>query len=235
MKIRDPLLIRWLAYLGSLLLRLYMSTLRFRYRPLGENYDPWHGKAKGRHLFAFWHENILMPCYQYGRPDMHILVSQHADGEIIAQVLQHMKFRTIRGSTTRGGIQALRKMIATSSAGNIVVIPDGPRGPRRTVELGLIYLASRSGLPLVVFGVGYDNPWRLPTWDRFAIPKPFSSAVIVTADPIPVPPHVRKEEMETYRQKVEAAFELVTRRAEQLAGQPSPSTSRIIPFLRKAA
>lgn len=235
MKIRNPIVIRWLAFLGSILLRIYMSTLCFRYRPVGINFDPWYGNAKGWHLFAFWHENILMPCFQYGRPDINILVSQHADGELIAQVLKSMGFSTIRGSTNRGGIHALRKMIAVSPAGNMVVIPDGPRGPRRTLELGLIYLASRSGLPIVPFGVGYDNPWRLPTWDRFAIPKPFSKAVIVTGNPIPVPANLRREDLESYRQKVMEEFNRVQARAEEFAGNPVPKANQCVSEARRAA
>lgn len=218
MKIRHPLLLRWLAFLGSLVLRLYLSLLRYRYYHLGPVCDPHRRMPPGQSLFPFWHEYLLFPAYQYGTPAIKCLVSQHADGEIIAQVLQHMGFGTIRGSSTRGGAQALRQMIAQSARANIVLIPDGPRGPRRRVEPGVIYLASRTGLPIIALGVGYQKAWRLRTWDRFAIPKPFSRVVMVTGRPILVPPKVRKEELERYRLIVEAAINEATALAERLAG-----------------
>src|SRR5262245_35185832 len=128
MKLRHPALIRWIAFLASILIRLYMGTLRYRYRPLGLTYNPYLGKGLEPSIFAFWHENILLPASKFGTKELTALVSQHADGEIIARVLTHMGFGTIRGSSTRGGVQALRRMMEETKRSCIVMIPDGPRG-----------------------------------------------------------------------------------------------------------
>src|SRR5262245_24025137 len=130
MKIRRPWMIALIGLFGAVVIRLWLSTLSFRYRSLGKNVDP-HQKPDGRYIYVFWHENILLPCYQYARRDIKVLISQPADGEMIAQVCQHTGFGTIRGSSTRGGMKALRKMLRASRNCHIAVIPDGPRGPRR--------------------------------------------------------------------------------------------------------
>ena len=112
-------------------------------------------------------------------------------------------------------------MIRWIERGQIAVIPDGPRGPRRHVELGLIYLASRTQAPIVLVGVGYDRPWRMPTWDRFALPRPWSKAVVVTTEPITIPKGADKKQLEEYRLQIEKALVEVSDYAEQLASKQS--------------
>jgi lysophospholipid acyltransferase (LPLAT)-like uncharacterized protein len=160
-----------------------------------------------------------VPCYQFARRDILVLISQHADGEMIAQVCKHIGYGTVRGSSTRGGLKAMREMIRAADNCHIAIMPDGPRGPRRHVELGLIYLAAKTGLPLVLAGVGHDRPWRLKTWDRFAMPRPWSKSVILTLKPIHIPENATKAELETYRQQVEQALVEVTDCAERLASR----------------
>ncbi len=108
-------------------------------------------------------------------------------------------------------------MIRLAEKHHFAVLPDGPRGPRRHIELGLIFLAARTGLPLVLAGIGYDRPWRMPTWDRFAVPRPWSRAVILTAEPLFVPADATRAQMEEYRKRAEATLNGLTTLAEKLA------------------
>lgn len=216
MKFRKPTLIKWIAFLGALLIRCWIGTLSFRCRCLGKDV---FNDRDGHYLATFWHENILVPCYFFARKDVLVLISQHADGEMIAQVCKYMGLGTIRGSSTRGGIKAMREMIRASNRCHIAVMPDGPRGPRRNVELGLIYLAARTGLPIVLFGVGHDRPWRLNTWDRFCLPRPFSRALVIASAPIHIPENAGKEELEAHRLQLEQALNDLTDYAEQLASR----------------
>jgi lysophospholipid acyltransferase (LPLAT)-like uncharacterized protein len=216
MKIRNPTVIKWIGFLGALIIRCWIGTLSFRCRCLGK--DVFNDRA-GHYLATFWHENILVPCYFFARKDVLVLISQHADGEMIAQVCKHMGLGTIRGSSTRGGIKAMREMIRASTSCHIAVMPDGPRGPRRHVELGLIYLAAKTGLPIVLFGVGHDRPWRLKTWDRFCMPRPFSQALVIASAPIHIPEDAGKAALETHRQQVEQALNDLTDYAERLASR----------------
>jgi lysophospholipid acyltransferase (LPLAT)-like uncharacterized protein len=214
MKLRNPRLIRAAARLGGWAVRGWMGTQRFEYRPLGPDYDPRRPGFTGQYVYAFWHEHILLPAYLYGRPDIHVLISQHADGQLIAEVAGRLGFATVRGSTTRGGIEAVRRMLRSSRDGHLAVTPDGPRGPRRRVQPGVVYLASRLGLPVVPFGVGYDRPWRMSSWDRFAVPRPFGRAVLVTTEAIAIPENADRDVLERCRREVEDALNHATDLAE---------------------
>jgi lysophospholipid acyltransferase (LPLAT)-like uncharacterized protein len=215
MKIRHPLLIKAMGFVIAWLVRLWIGTLRYRYRPMGENFDPNRPNFQGRYLYAFWHENILVPAYRYGRRDIHVLISEHADGRMIAEACRHLGFRVVRGSATRGGARAVRQMHRLSRSAHLAITPDGPRGPRRRVQPGVVYLAALTGLPIVPFGIAFSRAWRMRSWDRFAVPWPWSEAVCVTAEPIRVPEGLDKEQMEQYRLRVEEAMNAATETAER--------------------
>ncbi len=228
MKIRHPLLMKAISWLGAKIIRVWMGTLRYRYRPLGLDVDAARmDDVKERLLGIFWHENILLPAYTHGRRDIRVLISRHADGQMMADVCERLGFGLIRGSTTRGGIEALREMLRASQHFHVAVTPDGPRGPRRQLQPGVIYLAARTGMPILVMGIGYDRPWRLNSWDRFAIPRPFSRATFVSGDLIWVPPRAERDDLEHFRKLVENELERVTTLAErwaELGTWPLPET-----------
>jgi lysophospholipid acyltransferase (LPLAT)-like uncharacterized protein len=225
MKIRHPILIQAVGFGIAWLVRLWIGTLRYRYRPMGTNYDPNRPGFQGRYLYAFWHENILVPAYHYARRDIHVLISEHADGRMIAEACRHLGFRVVRGSATRGGARAVRQMWRRSRSAHLAITPDGPRGPRRRVQPGVVYLAALTGLPIVPFGIAFTRAWRMNSWDRFAVPCPWSEAVCVTAEPIHVPENVRKDQLEHYRQKVEDAMNAATEAAERFVHAEPPAAA----------
>jgi lysophospholipid acyltransferase (LPLAT)-like uncharacterized protein len=217
MKIRKPWLIKATAFSAAWAIRLWIGTLRFRYRPLGRTFEPWDLRPEERYLYAFWHENMLMPAEHYARNDLGILISQHADGQLIAEVCRHLRFRIVRGSTARDGVRAVRQLMRMGRGFHLAITPDGPRGPRRQVQAGIVYLAAKTGLPIVPFGFAFDRPWRARSWDQFALPRPWSLATCVTDDCIVVPPDATREQMEDYRRQVEDMMRRVTEAAERLA------------------
>jgi lysophospholipid acyltransferase (LPLAT)-like uncharacterized protein len=217
MKIRSPGLIRVVSWISGWVVRGLAGTLRFRYQALGPNLAPRDIDASGRYIFAFWHENLVLLAYQYGRPSIHVLISQHADGELIAQVVRHLGFSVVRGSSTRGGVQAVRHCLRAAEHGHLAVTPDGPRGPRRRVRDGLIYLASRTGLPIIPVGIGYCRPWRANSWDRFAVPRPWSRACCITGTPIAIPADMDRQLLPAYRRQVEEALHHIDAVAEHWA------------------
>jgi hypothetical protein len=202
MKLRNPRLISAAAWAGSWLVRAWVGTVQFRYRPLGEDVDPHRPQLPRRYIYAFWHENMLLLARHFGRPDIRVLISTHADGQLIAECCRHLGFGLVRGSTTRGGVEAVRQMLRARGS-HLAITPDGPRGPRRTLQLGAVYLAARTGLPIVPVGIGYQRPWRMNSWDQFALPRPFSRGTCVTADPIFVPAELDRSRLEEYRLRVE--------------------------------
>jgi lysophospholipid acyltransferase (LPLAT)-like uncharacterized protein len=217
MKLRRPCLIKAVAFVLALVMRLWMSTLRFRYRPVGRHIVPPYLQSHERFIYAFWHETLLLPTYIYGQT-VCSLISHHADGELVAHICKHLRIRIVRGSTTRGAVQALRKLLKMSRRIHLALSPDGPQGPRRCVQPGIIYLASRTGLPIVPAGFAFERPWRTRSWDRFALPRPWSRGVCVTTAPIHVPPNADKAELERRRLQVETALRWAIEAAERLAG-----------------
>jgi lysophospholipid acyltransferase (LPLAT)-like uncharacterized protein len=235
MKIRHPLLIKAIGFAAGWLVRLWIGTLRYRYRPMGANLDPNQPHFQGRYLYAFWHENILVPAYHYGRRDINVLISEHADGQMIAEACRHLGFRVVRGSATRGGARAIRQMRRISRSAHLAITPDGPRGPRRQVQSGVVYLAALTGLPIVVFGIAFEHAWRMDSWDHFALPYPWSAAVCVTLEPIHVPEKIGKDQIEHYRLKVENAMNEATETAERIVRGDPPAITSSVSLVRRAA
>ncbi len=154
---------RPLVKLGGLVtaeaIRAWMSTLDCRAAWYDRSVDPALGIG-GPRIYIFWHENILAPLYWRGHCRLTMLLSQHNDADILARIAYHFGFDCVRGSTYRGGARAIWELFDRSQRQHLTITPDGPRGPRRKLAQGSIYLASRLQLPLVVVGIGYDRPWR---------------------------------------------------------------------------
>ena len=218
MRIRAP----WIPKVGglavSLLVRSWMRTLDYRVALYDTTVDPAMPEFQGPAIFLFWHEYIPFPFYLRGHCNIAMLLSRHYDAEFIAEASRYMGFRTIRGSSSRGGVASLRRAIDISGSMNLTMTPDGPRGPRRRLAQGCIYLASRLGIPLVCLGLGYDRPWRLKsTWDQFAIPRPGSRARMVIGPPLMIPAEIQRDQIEACRQQVENELQQLTDTAEQWA------------------
>jgi lysophospholipid acyltransferase (LPLAT)-like uncharacterized protein len=206
--------------LGGLLsaegIRAWMSTLDYRAIFYDRSVDPVLGVDRPR-IYIFWHENILIPLYLRGHCNLTMLLSQHSDADILARVAYHLGFDCVRGSTFRGGARAIWELTERSRYQHLTLTPDGPRGPRRQLAHGAIYLASRLQLPLVPMGFGYDRPWRTNSWDRFAVPRPFSRARAVIGPPLMLPRALDRASMEHCRGRVERLLNALTYEAEAWA------------------
>lgn len=219
MKLRHPLFIRCASTVGAWTIRGLLGTLRYRYHLLGADVHPNRCSAGTRYIYAFWHENLLLLA-NWARPNIRVLISNHADGELIAQVCRNLGFGLVRGSSTRGGTEALREMIEEQQT-HFAITPDGPRGPRRCAQLGAVFLAARTGLPIAPLGLSVSRAWRARSWDRLAVPKPFSTAVCVAGEPIQIPAQTSRMQLESYRLQLEAALTNATAFAEQYLAESS--------------
>lgn len=197
-------------------IRRWMSTLDYRVLYYDRSVDPALG-APHPGIYIFWHENILFPLYLRGRCHLSMLLSRHRDADILAEVARFSGFGTVRGSTGHGGREALEQLVAISRHEHITITPDGPRGPRRQLAHGPIYLASRTGLPIIPLGFGYDRPWRLNSWDRFAIPRPLSNARAIAGPPVHIPHGLERDDIEPYRAAVERLLTELTDEANAWA------------------
>ncbi len=183
-------------------------------------YDPTTDPASKHYnehvIFVFWHEYIFPLLPQWASCPLTLLVSQHRDAEWLNQAAIRMGYEIVRGSTNRGGSAAIRKLKKHSRRSSFAITPDGPRGPRRVMAAGPIFLASLFNMPIVPVGVGCRNPWRMKTWDQFAIPKPFSPVRVVFGPKIYLPVK-KKSSHDVFRTRIEQMVHQLTDFAEDWA------------------
>jgi len=211
---------RWLVdYLAAALacaIRWWVRTLRVRKISADGREHP-GDPSQQRYIYVFWHEGLLAPLTS--PTSIRVLISQHTDGELIAQICQRLGLGVIRGSTARGGSQALLEMIRSSGDSHLGITPDGPRGPRRQLKPGAVVVASQSGLAIVPIGIGFARAWRVGSWDRFAVPCPWSTLTGVMGEPILVPADLDRGGLKVWTQIVEERLLALTLQAESWAAR----------------
>lgn len=197
-----------------LLLPAFLRALgsTWRVRRIGvENLE--RARAGDGFLAAMWHGDMLAPLPIHRRMGVGVLVSPSGDGELVRLVLERFGYAVIRGSSSKGSARALRAMKAHLGAGGSVVItPDGPRGPRQTMNLGLAWLARETRCPILPLRVECDRAWRLKSWDRFQIPKPWARVTIEYGELLEVSPAADDDELER-------ATELIRTRLQERSGE----------------
>ena len=140
--------------------------------------------AGGPFIYALWHGQLLPLLWHHRGEGVTVLISEHRDGEIVAQAAESLGYALIRGSTTRGGERALISLVrALQSGKRVAITPDGPKGPPRKFAPGTLVAAQRSGAPVLPVAVSASRAWHLRSWDRFMIPKPFARLTIAYGAP----------------------------------------------------
>ncbi|MBL8755387.1 MAG: lysophospholipid acyltransferase family protein [Planctomycetes bacterium] len=219
-----PRLVRWRRLrrrIGSWLLQLLapllvrLLALTWRVQRLGDvgfarqrSASPW--------IVAMWHGRMLalMPLRWHRGRRIGVLVSPSDDGGLAQQALRSFRYEVVRGSLSRGGARALREMHERVAAGRqLVVTPDGPRGPRHGINVGIAWLARSTGAPILPVGVAVSRAWRLRSWDRFTIPKPFARLCVLYGDPVTVAADASDAELEGVAQSVRAKLLELERQA----------------------
>jgi lysophospholipid acyltransferase (LPLAT)-like uncharacterized protein len=199
---------RLLIVLGFGLYRLWARTLRLQVE------DPNNVVARVRTqpvIFAIWHNRLLMlprvfdPCFP-SRQSIG-LISASRDGDLVAILIERSGYGTIRGSSSRKGVIALRQLVDALAAGsNVLLTPDGPRGPVYEASQGIVFLAQKTGAPVVPIHMEYSSCWRLKSWDRFIVPRPFARLRAILGTPIQVAPIRDPEQFEAERLRLQNAM-----------------------------
>ena len=179
---------RTLLAFGFGLYRLWARTLRLQVE------DPHNVMEFVRNhpvIFAIWHNRLLMlpRVFDPSFPTRQSfgLISASRDGDLIASFIERSGYGTIRGSSSRKGMLALRQLVDTLAAGsNVLLTPDGPRGPVYEASQGVVFLAQKSGASIVPIHMEYSSCWRLKSWDRFVVPRPFAKLRAIFGAPIQV-------------------------------------------------
>jgi len=207
----------WLGYIALKLSSWLIGTLRMQVDALAPEWNPLDPSCTSRAIYVLWHEYLLFPTRLVEHADFTVLMSQHRDADVLESGCKRMGFDVVRGCTNHGGLAALRHMMKSIKSRHLIITPDGPRGPRREMAIGPVFLASRLKVPLICIGIGYDRPWRLSSWDRFAIPRPYSRARIIFAPPLFVPKDLDRDELSAYCRTAEATLRTVSEQAEAWA------------------
>ncbi len=164
---------RWIVRLGSAVIRALALTWRMR-----EHNGTVHRTALAtgqRVIYILWHGELLPLLWHHRGEGIAVVISEHRDGEIIARIAERLGYSTVRGSTSKGASRALIGLVrALESGRSAAVTPDGPRGPAHVFAPGAAIAAQRTGVPLIPVRVSVSRAWRLKSWDRFLIPKPFA-------------------------------------------------------------
>lgn len=172
-----------------------------------------------RVILAFWHNRMLMAPFFYRGRGLKILISRHTDGEIIRRVMLYFGFGSVRGSSTRGGAEAFRALLRSVEQGkDIVITPDGPRGPRYKVQKGIVELARKTGLPIIAVSFSTKHRLEIPSWDRLVLPRPFTQGVFIWDHPLWVPPQADSSQREILREALEERMKLITKAADDYFG-----------------
>jgi lysophospholipid acyltransferase (LPLAT)-like uncharacterized protein len=216
MKDGIPFLTRAGAFAAASGIRAWMSTLDYQALFYDCSVDAIYAAPQPR-IYVFWHEYILLPLALRGHCNLTMLLSKHRDANILFRLAYHMGFDCVRGSTYSGSTAALLELSRRGRQMHLAITPDGPRGPRRVLAQGPVFLASRLGLPIVPLGFGLDRPWRAKSWDRFAVPRPFSRARGVIGPEIFIPPNLDRSDLERRRRAVERLLNELTATAETWA------------------
>ena len=177
-------------------------------------------------ILSLWHNRSLVTSFFFFTRlvqrgfGITLLASQSRDGELATRVCQRWGLHIVRGSATRGGRQALRALhrAITRDGSSPVMIPDGPQGPLYHFKIGVVVLAQTSGAPIVLFGVAARKFWRLGSWDRMIMPRPFTKVAVVVGEPQSVSRHLSGEALEAERLRFEGLLDALTRQAEAAVG-----------------
>jgi lysophospholipid acyltransferase (LPLAT)-like uncharacterized protein len=203
--------VRRIAAVGQRALEAILGTCRIR--TIGEeNYRPFWDAGQPT-VFVLWHGRLLPCTYHHRGQGVVTLVSRHRDGEYIARIVERWGFFPVRGSSSRGGLEAVRELIRFVRRGrSLAITPDGPRGPREVMKLGPLLVAQRTGAPVIPTECTASRAWFFGGWDRFLVPQPFSRITIHYGEPVFIPREAGEAELEAIARDVER------RMAEMRAG-----------------
>lgn len=190
------------------------ATLRYEVEGW-ENYESIIASGK-RPVWPFWHDRIFLSTLYFRHRGIVVITSQSRDGEYIARFIRRFGFGAIRGSSSRGGARALVEMKNAMNRGlEIAFTVDGPRGPRYEAKPGPVYLAKLTGNPVLPFLMEARHFWTIRTWDKLQIPKPFTKALLVIAEPFSVDEDADDAEVERKVAEMQRSLDDLVERGRQ--------------------
>lgn len=205
LKFKDRFVLAFAPTLAKIIIKALAFTMKLEFLHEERVRQFWDRDEKV--IVVFWHGRLIMMGFSYKGKGIKTLISLHKDGELIARILKKLGFGSIRGSTTRGGAQAMREMIKAVKDWDIAITPDGPKGPKYVVQDGVIALARLTGRPIMPLTFGSFRKKVFGSWDAFNLPYPFSCGIFMWGEPV----YVKKEDdMEEKRKELEGKLREMT-------------------------
>jgi lysophospholipid acyltransferase (LPLAT)-like uncharacterized protein len=203
---KDRLSIRLADIAFYLLIKIIGVTARFEV--IGwENHERVE-KEGALPIYVFWHDRIFLTTYWWRNRRIVVLTSRSFDGEYIARFIQRFGYGAVRGSSTRGGVAAIVEMTRLMRAGCTTAFTiDGPKGPPHVAKKGAVLLAKKSGHPIIPVTMELARCWKVPSWDSFQIPKPFTKARVYVAPAISVPGDADEETLNAKNAQLQRALD----------------------------
>jgi lysophospholipid acyltransferase (LPLAT)-like uncharacterized protein len=221
MRIQHPLLNTTLSAGMTSSFRMLFRTLRIEFDFTVPDSNPYQVATGPTYIYSVWHDSMVVPVFAGRQPATMALVGQHNDGSYVANILKSAGIPSVRGSSSKGGATALRRLIKDTKDHHIVLTPDGPRGPRRELKPGLTYLAAKTGKPLVPTAFACSRSWKIKgSWTDQMIPSPFARVVVLAGTPIEVPKKASRDELDGFTAQLQTAMDELNERAESLVVEP---------------
>ena len=178
------------------------------------SYDDVRGAGE-RFIATFWHDRLVLATWFWRRRGIVVMTSRSFDGEYIARFIQRFGYGAARGSSTRGGAEALDEMATCLGYGiDAALTIDGPHGPRYVAKRGAVRLAAMSGQPILPFCIAAKHFWRVGNWDRLQIPRPFTRAVMLVGEPIRVAHDADATTIAEAQDRLQASLDALRERAD---------------------
>ncbi|HZW40337.1 MAG TPA: lysophospholipid acyltransferase family protein [Ignavibacteriaceae bacterium] len=208
-----------LRVLGNLLLNFLLDLLcrTLRIKIINEQVIDSLVKQNKNFVFAFWHRTMLVPWFINSNKKFAALTSLSKDGDLLANLLDKWKYQVVRGSSSRGGEDALSNMVEYAKRDySVAITPDGPRGPIFEFKAGAVITAKRTGIPVVLAGTYYLKKRTLNSWDKMEIPKFFSEVYIKLSEPIYVESDLNYDNTSRIIKECEDQLNKLQKEAEEL-------------------
>lgn len=187
-----------------MLLKLYNRLAALLLVALGRT---WHFSIIGQApaepaIYSLWHCDLLILIFLRRNEGVVTIVSSSKDGALVDGPLQCLGYKTVRGSSTRGGSRAVRELLQQARGRNIAVTADGPKGPRFVTKEGTVFLARITKQHVVPVTVQVNKMWQLHSWDRLRIPKPWAKITVNYHSQLILPPELNLAEQTQWLQKI---------------------------------
>lgn len=200
---------------GWLLIQFIGRTSRFSVK----GFDRFRGMARSGQgsIVIVWHGRTMMPVFYCRNMGIQAIISLSRDGEIQSRIFKRFGFVVIRGSSGRGGAKAaLTAVKRLQNGGSLAITPDGPKGPANEVQDGTIFMAKKAGVPIIPLGVGISRRKLMPTWDSYALPKPFCRCGLIFGEPLEISVDAGDDDL---KEALKNALDQVQGEAQMLVGE----------------